>query len=112
MIVTDIIEVLRYNLICFGIPPEGPAEVFCDNKSVSKNSNIPTSALNKRHSAIFYHRVRKYQVAGILWVGWILGEFNLSYLFTKTTMLGNASHNLVEPIFLNMTAPIGDIEKV
>ena len=53
------VEVLRYKLRCFGIPVEGPAEVFCDNMSVVKNSSIPTSALNKRHNLICYHIFRE-----------------------------------------------------
>ena len=67
------IEALRYKLICFGIPVEGPAEVFCDNMSVVKNPSIPTSDFNKRHNVICYHRVREAQAAGILWVGCIPG---------------------------------------
>ena len=79
--------------------------------SVVNNSSIPTSALNKMHNAICYHRVREAQDAGILRVGWIPGEFNLSYLFTKTTMPGNTRHNLVDSIFSNKASPIGNIEK-
>ena len=66
---TDIIEALRCKLSCFGILVEGPAEVFCDNISVVKNSNITTSALNKRHNDIYYHRVREDQAVDILRVG-------------------------------------------
>ena len=90
---------------------EGPAEVFCDNMSVVKNSSIPTSALNNMHNAICYHSIREDQDAGILWVGWIPGEFNLTDLFTKITMPGNTRHNLVDSIFSNTASPIGDIEK-
>ena len=57
-IATEIIEALRYKLRCFGIPVEGPAEVFCDNMSFVKNSSITPSVLNKSHNAIYYHRVR------------------------------------------------------
>ena len=76
------IESLRYKLKCFEISVEGPAEVFCDNMSVFKNSSIPTSVLNKRNNAIYYHRFREAQAAGIIGVGWILGEFNLSDLLS------------------------------
>ena len=93
---TETIEALRYKLSFFGIPVEGPAEVFCDNMSVVNNSIIPTSALKKRHNSIFYHRFRKDQAAGILRVGWIPGEFNLVDLFTKTIMHGNTRHDLVD----------------
>ena len=105
------IEAPRYKLRCFGIPVEGPAEVFCDNMSVVKNLSIPTSVLNKRHNAICYHRVREAQASGILRVGWFPGEFNLTYLFTNTTMPGNTRHNLIDSIFSNTASPIGNIEK-
>ena len=55
---TEMIEALRYKLICFGIIVEGLAEVFCDNMSFVKNSSITPSVLNKSHNAIYYHRVR------------------------------------------------------
>ena len=93
---TEMIEALRYELRCFGIPVEGPAEVFCDNMSVVKNSSIPTSALNKRHNAIYYHKVREALDAGIIEVVCIPGEFNLEDLFTKTKTPGNTRHNLVD----------------
>ena len=79
--------------------------------SVVKNSIIPTSLLNKRHTAICYHRVMEARAAGILRVGCIPGEFNLSDFFTNTTMPGNTRHNLVDSIFYNTSSPIGDIEK-
>ena len=44
--------------------------------SVVKNSSITTSVFNKRYNAIYYHRVREAQDAGILWVGWFPGDFN------------------------------------
>ena len=110
-IATEMIEALRYKLRCFGIPVAGPAEVFCDNMSVVKNSSIPTSVLNKRHNSIYNHRVRVAQAAGILRFGWILGEFNLVDLFTKTTMPGNTRYDLVYSIFSNTESTIVDTEK-
>ena len=95
-IATDMIESMRYKLICFGIPVEGPAEVFCDNISFVKNLSIPKSALNKRHNAICYHRVREAHATGILQVGWITADFNLSGFLTKTTTTGNTRNNLVD----------------
>ena len=48
----EMIGALRHKLRCFGIPVEGPAEVFFDNMSVIKKLSIPASSLNKRHNAI------------------------------------------------------------
>ena len=46
-IYTEVVEALRYKLRTFGVNLEGPAEVYCDNKSVVKNSSVPVSVLNK-----------------------------------------------------------------
>ena len=105
------IEELRYKLICFGILVEGPAEVFCDNMSVVKNSSILTSVFKNRQNYICYHRLKEAQAQGIIRVGWIPGKFNLADLFTKTKMPGNTRHNLVDSIFYNTSSPTGDIEK-
>ena len=70
------------------------------------NSSVPVSVLNKRHNAICYHRVREDQAVGTLREGWIIGEYNLSCLFTKTTMTGNMRHGMVELIFYNKSAVI------
>ena len=67
------VEYLRYKLRLFGVPVEGPKEVFCDKKPVVNNSSIPKSVLNKRHKDICYLRVRGSQSAGVIPVGWILG---------------------------------------
>ena len=72
---------------------------------------IPKLVLNKRHNDIFYHIVKEAQAVGVLCVGWIPGELNLEYLFTRTTTTGNTRHNLVESIFLNTASPIGGIDK-
>jgi hypothetical protein len=58
-ICVEMIEALRYKLRMFGIPIEGPANVFCDNKSVVTNSTVPTSTLKKKHNSIAYHRVKE-----------------------------------------------------
>ena len=97
----EMIKTLRYKLRTFGVNLEGPAEVYCDNKLVVTNSIVQASVLNKRHNAIFYHRVKKSQAAGTLRVGWILGEYNLEDLLTKNTMIGNMRHMMVELLFYN-----------
>ena len=67
------IEGLRYNLRMFGVPIDGPADVFCDNQSVVTNVSIPSSVLNKKHNSICYHSVREAHRAGTIGVGWISG---------------------------------------
>ena len=53
---TKMLEGLRYKFRIFGVPIDGPADVFCDNQSVVTNVSIPSSVLNKKHNSIFYHR--------------------------------------------------------
>ena len=49
----EMIVALHYNkLRMFGVSVEGPANVFCDNNGVVKNTTIPKSMLAKKHNAI------------------------------------------------------------
>ena len=58
IISTDMVESLRYKLRTFGVNLEGPAEVYCDNKSGVTKSSVPESVLNKINNTVCYHRVR------------------------------------------------------
>jgi hypothetical protein len=40
---TEMIEALHYKLRMFGVPIDGPANVFCDNGSVVNNTTLPES---------------------------------------------------------------------
>ena len=86
---------------CFGVPLYGPAEEFCDNKSVVNSSIIPTLVFNCSRNVIYYHIVRETRAVGVLFVGWIPVKFNLVDLCTNSKMTGKTRHNLVESIFLN-----------
>ena len=79
----EMIVALRYKLRMFGVPIEGPANVFCDNRGVVKNVSIPESTLMKKHNAINYHAVREAVAAGIMRVGKEDGTTNLADLLTK-----------------------------
>ena len=79
----DMIVALRYKLRMFGIPIDGPADVYCDNEGVVKNTSAPESTLTKRHNAINFHSVREAVAAQIMRVGKEDGETNLADAFTK-----------------------------
>ena len=79
----DLIISMRYKLRMFGIPIEGPAQVFCDNQGVVKNTSLPESVLTKKHNAINYHAVREAAAAGVLQVIKEDTQTNLADLFTK-----------------------------
>ena len=65
-IAVELVEALRYKLQMFGVPIEGPTNVFCDNEAVTKNVIFPESTLKKKHNAIAYHRTRKAVAAGTI----------------------------------------------
>ncbi len=79
----DLIEGLRYKLRMFGIPIEGPTDIFCDNEAVTKNCGIPESTLKKKHHSIAYHRNREAVAAGTVRIAKEPTETNLADVFTK-----------------------------
>jgi hypothetical protein len=94
----ELIVALRYKLRMFGVPIDGPANVFCDNRGVVKNASIPESTLMKKHNAINYHAVREAAAAGILRVGKEDGETNIADLMTKV-IRGQKRWDLCHSIF-------------
>ncbi|KAL7535630.1 hypothetical protein ACHAWF_005219, partial [Thalassiosira exigua] len=65
-IVRDMIAELQLKLKLIGVPMVGPANVFCDNQGVIKNTSIPESTLSKKDNSVNYHIVREAAAAGIL----------------------------------------------
>jgi hypothetical protein len=80
----DLVKSLRYKLRMFGIPVEGPTNIFCDNESVYKNTSIPESVLSKKQHSISYHSAREAVAAEIVRIAKEGTDTNLSDLFTKT----------------------------
>ena len=80
----ELVESLRMKLRYFGVPIEGPADVFCDNESVFKNVSTPESTLKKKHLSICYHRSREAVAAGVIRVAKEHTSTNLADLFTKS----------------------------
>jgi len=79
----EMIEALRYKLRMFGIPIDGPANVYCDNEAVYMNTTIPESTLKKKHHSICYHRCREAIASNTMRVAKQGTEKNLADLFTK-----------------------------
>ena len=79
----DMTEGLRYKLRMLGVPIDGPANVYCDNEAVYKNTSIPESVLKKKHHSIAYHRCREAVAAGTMRIAKQGTEKNLADLFTK-----------------------------
>ena len=82
-IAVELIEALRCKLRMFGIPLDGPTNVFCDNEAVTKNATIPESTLKKKHNSIAYHRTREAVAAETIRVAKEDGLTNLADVLTK-----------------------------
>ena len=67
-----------------GVTVDIPADVYCDNESVTKNASNPESTLSKKHNSICYHRVREAAAAMMIRVAWLSGVYNYADLFTKS----------------------------
>ncbi len=80
----DLVKGLRCKLRMFGIPAEGPTDVFCDNESVFKNVSVPESVLSKKQHSISHHAAREAVAAGIVRIAKENTLTNLSDVFTKT----------------------------
>jgi hypothetical protein len=68
----------------FGVPIDGPTDIFCYDESVFKNVSRPESVLSKKQHSISYHSARKAVASNIVRVAKEGTATNLSDLFTKT----------------------------
>ena len=66
-----------------GAPVDGPADVFCDNKSVAKNTDRPESPLKKKHQAVSFHQICEGCAADVLRAAKEDTKTNVSDLFEK-----------------------------
>ena len=97
----DVIIALRYKLHMFGVPMDWPAQVYCDNQGVVKNTSIPEPVLSKKHNAIDYHAVREAAAAGVLEVHKEDTQTNLADMFTKV-LLADRRRELLGSILYNL----------
>ena len=79
----DHISALRIKLKCFGVPIDGPTNVFCDNAAVVNNVSLPESTLSKKHNAVNFHIVRESVAAKMIRVGKEDTLTNIADVFTK-----------------------------
>ena len=49
----------------FGIPIEGPTNIFCNNEAVYKNASTPDSILKKNNVIVCYHKYREVVTSGV-----------------------------------------------
>ncbi|MDF1541374.1 MAG: Ty1/Copia family ribonuclease HI, partial [Candidatus Thorarchaeota archaeon] len=77
------IQANRLDLRYLGVPIEGAARLFGDNKSVVTSGSIPHSKLNKRHQALSYHSVREGIASGMLSFNHMPGAINPADILSK-----------------------------
>ena len=68
----------------FGIPIDGPADIFCDNESVFKNVSRPESVLSKKQHSISYHSAREAIASKVVCIAKEGTQTNLADIFMKT----------------------------
>ena len=82
-IAIELIESLRYKLRMFGVPLQGPTNLFMDNEAVYQNTSVPESTLKKKHLSCAYHRCREAVAAGTVRIAKEGTATNLAYLFAE-----------------------------
>ncbi len=82
-IAVELIESLCYKLRMFGIPIDGPTNVYCDNDAMVTKSTKPESQLKKKHNAIAYHRVHEAVAASTIHIAKEPSETNIADMLTK-----------------------------
>ena len=80
---SEYIRGLRYKLREMGIPVEGPAFIYGDNKSVLSNVTVPDSVLQKKANSIAYHFVREGTSCDEWRIAYINTHENIADLLTK-----------------------------
>ena len=79
----ELLQALRYKLRWFGVPIDGPVNVFGDNESVINSAQKPEVTLSKKHNGIAYHKVREAVAAGTIRVAYVNTTLNLADFLTK-----------------------------
>ena len=82
-VLVEMLIALRYKLRMFGVPIDGPCNVFCDNQSVTNSSMRAESTLKKKHLSISYHQAREAVACGVMLVFYEHSKSNHADLFTK-----------------------------
>jgi hypothetical protein len=96
-IAVELVEALRYKLRMFGIPLDGPTNMYCDNNSVVINSSHPESTFKKKHNAIAYHKVPESIAQGVVRIAMEPSDSNWADILPKT-LLGPQMRQLIQRI--------------
>lgn len=89
---------LRLTLRYLGVPIREKSYVFGDNKTVVDTASTPHGKLNKRHTALSYHRVREAVASGMVGFYHIPGEFNAADIVSKHWAYQAVWHSTLRPL--------------
>ena len=81
--VTEYMLGLRFKLLMFGIPIDGPAFIYSNNQSVLANTSMPTSTLKKKSQSIDFHFVREGCARDECHTTYVNTNLNVADLMTK-----------------------------
>ena len=81
--VVELIAALCYKLRMFGVPLDGPTDMFCNNEAVYKNASTLESQLKKKHHSISHHMSQYTVASGVCPIAKEENDTNLAYLFTR-----------------------------
>ena len=77
------LHTLHCKLRWFGIPIDGPFNVFGNNESVINSSQKPEATLSKKHNSIAYHKTKEAVASGMIRVAYVNTLLNLVDVPTK-----------------------------
>ena len=67
----------------FGVPLDGPCNIFCDNQAIITSSMNTECTLKKKNQSIAYHKTREAVAADIILIFHERSGSNLADLLTK-----------------------------
>ena len=111
-VASELIISLRYKFWMFGIPVEGPCNVFCDNEAVYKNTSFAESTIKKKHNSICFHRVWECVASDILCVHKVDTNYNLSDILTKSLPAVKKKELRGRIMFTEYTSPLNWISTI
>ena len=79
----ELVTAIRYKLRMFGVPVDGPTDMFFNKKALYKNSSTPESVLRKKHHSVAYHKCCEAVTSGICRIAKEDTETNLADIFNK-----------------------------
>ena len=89
---SELVVSLRYKFRMFGIPVNGPSNIFCENESVYRKFSFADSILKKKHHSICYHLFIEKVAAVTIIINKVDGGGNLSDILTEYVLTNKCKY--------------------